>query len=187
MADRGDYLESVDAIPEPHEFTARVRVGAAGRSYSVTFIEPQHAHGRTSRDNNLRAAVVHVVADATVSVLVIVGLLLARAFGWLWMDPLAGMIGAVVITSWAYSLVRDTGAILLDMTPDHAMADNLRRVIEADGDRLADLHLWRLGPGHVGAIVAVVTAKHHGPEHYHRLLARFRALSHLTVEVRQAT
>jgi cation diffusion facilitator family transporter len=163
-------------------------VGAAERSHTVIFIEHQHghAHGKTSRDNNMRAAVIHVIADATVSVLVIVGLLLARAFGWLWMDPLAGMIGAVVITSWAYSLVRDTGAILLDMTPDDAMAETVRRVLEADGDRLADLHLWRLGPGHVGAIVSVVTARQHGPEHYHRLLARFRSLSHLTVEVRQA-
>ncbi len=186
MADRGAFLESLDTIPEPHEFIAHVRAGAAGPSYPVTFTEHANGHGKTGRDNNMRAAVIHVVADATVSVLVIVGLLLARAFGWLWMDPLAGMIGAVVITSWAYGLVRDTGAILLDMTPDHAMADNVRRVIETDGDQLADLHLWRLGPGHVGAIVSVVTASHRGPEHYHRLLARFRTVSHLTVEVRQA-
>jgi cation diffusion facilitator family transporter len=163
-------------------------VGASGRSHVVTFVEHGHghAHGKTSRDNNMRAAVVHVAADAAVSVLVIGGLLLARAFGWLWMDPLAGLIGAVVITSWAYSLVRDTGAILLDMTPDDAMAESVRRVIEADGDRLCDLHLWRLGPGHVGAIVSVVTARQHEPEYYHRLLAPFRSLSHVTVEVRQA-
>ncbi len=186
MTDRGDHLESVDSIPEPHEFTAHVRVGA-GHSYPVTFIEHAHAHGNASRDNNLRAAVVHVLADAMVSVLVIVGLLLARTFGWLWMDPLAGIIGALVIASWAYALVRDTGAILLDMTPDRAMAERLRRAIEADGDRLADLHLWRLGPGHLGAIVSVVTAHRHGPEHYHHLLAHFRSVSHLTVEVRQAT
>jgi len=186
MAARDGYLESVDEIPEPHEFTAHLRVGTAGRSYHVTFAEHEHAHGATGRDNNMRAAVIHVIADATVSVLVIVGLLLARTFGWLWMDPLAGCIGAVVIASWAYGLVRDTGAILLDMTPDSAMADTLRRAIEADGDRLADLHLWRLGPGHVGAIVSVVTTGSHGPEYYHRLLARFRTLSHVTVEVRQA-
>jgi cation diffusion facilitator family transporter len=188
MADRGDYLESVDAIPEPHEFTARVRIGD-NHSYTVIFSEHEHAHaqGKTSRDNNLRAAVVHVLADAMVSVLVIVGLLLARTFGWLWMDPLAGIIGAVVIASWGYGLVRDTGAILLDMTPDGAMAETLRRAIEADGDRLTDLHLWRLGPGHLGAIVSVVTARQHGPDYYHRLLARFRNLSHLTVEIRQAT
>jgi cation diffusion facilitator family transporter len=186
MADRGTYLESVEEIPEPHEFTAHLRDRTTGRSYPVTFTQHEHAHGKTARDNNMRAAVVHVIADATVSVLVIVGLLLARAFGWLWMDPLAGCIGAVVIASWAYGLVRDTGAILLDMTPDRAMAETLRHAIEADGDRLADLHLWRLGPGHVGAIVSVVTATPHGPEHYHHLLARFRTLSHITVEVRQA-
>ena len=99
----------------------------------------------------MRAAVVHVVADAAVSVLVIVGLLLARAFGWLWMDPLAGFIGSFVIASWAYALVRDTSSILLDMNPDRSMADKLREVIENDGDQLADLHLWRLGPGHLAA------------------------------------
>ena len=75
------------------------------------------------------------------------GLVLARAFGWLWMDPLAGIVGACVIASWAYSLIRDTGAILLDMNPDRRMAENLRQAIECEGDRLADLHLWRLGPG----------------------------------------
>ena len=63
---------------------------------------------------------IHVIADAAVSVLVITGLFLARAFGWLWMDPLAGIVGAFVIASWAYGLIRDTGAILLDMNPDRA-------------------------------------------------------------------
>ena len=74
----------------------------------------------------MRAAVVHVMADAAVSVLVIVGLLLALAFGWLWMDPLAGLVGAVVIASWSWGLVRDTGAILLDMVPDRRVADDIR-------------------------------------------------------------
>jgi cation diffusion facilitator family transporter len=106
----------------------------------------------------LRAAVIHVIADATVSVLVIAGLLLARAFGWLWMDPLAGLVGACVIASWSYGLIRDTGAIMLDMNPDPRLAEHLREAIEGDGDTLADLHLWRLGPGHLGAIVSVITA-----------------------------
>jgi hypothetical protein len=85
-----------------------------------------------------------------VSVLVIVGLLLARAFGWLWMDPLAGIIGACVIASWSYGLIRDTGAVPLDMNPDRSMAGKLRQAVEDDGDRLADLHLWRLGPRNLG-------------------------------------
>ena len=89
----------------------------------------------------MRAAIIHVMADAAVSVLVIVGLLLARAFGWLWMDPLAGIIGACVIASWSYGLIRDTGAILLDMNPDRSMANKVRQAVEGDGDQLADLHL----------------------------------------------
>jgi cation diffusion facilitator family transporter len=184
MKDQGGYLESVEEIPEPHAFTAHVRMDQ--QDYPVVFEEHDHAHGSANRDNNMRAAVVHVMADAAVSVLVITGLLLARAFGWLWMDPLAGIIGAIVIASWSYGLVRDTGAILLDMTPDRAMAERMRNTIEADGDHLTDLHLWRLGPGHLGAIVSVSTARQRGPEHYRALLGRFRALSHVTVEVQKA-
>lgn len=107
----------------------------------------------------MRAAIVHVLADAAVSVLVIVGLLLAHTFGWLFMDPVAGICGALVSASWSYGLIRDTGAILLDMTPDRAMAERLRAAIEHDGDRLSDLHLWRLGPGHLGAILSVATTQ----------------------------
>ena len=143
----------------------------------------EHGHGALHRDNNMRAAVVHVVADAAVSVLVIVGLLLARGFGWRWMDPVAGLVGAGVIASWAYGLVRDTGAILLDMTPDRHMAEDVRTAIEAEGDHLTDLHVWRLGPGHLGAIVSVVTASGRDARFYRERLAQFRALSHLTVEV----
>ncbi len=132
----------------------------------------------------MRAAVVHVVADAFVSVLVIAGLLAARQFGWMWMDPAAGLVGAAVIASWALSLVRDTGAILLDVCPDQAMAETMRRTVETDGDRLHDLHLWRLGPGHLGAILAVVTSHPREPDYYRGLLSRFGQLSHVTVEVK---
>lgn len=177
----GEYLESADEIPEPHAFTARVKI--EGQEHAVPFEEHEHADARTGRDNNMRAAVVHIVADAAVSVLVIAGLLLAKYFGWMWMDPLVGIVGAVVIASWALGLVRDTGAILLDMIPDRAMAQKLRDAIEADGDVLADLHLWRLGPGHLGAIVCVNTGQERPAGYYHAKLARFRALSHLTVEV----
>ena len=181
MIDRGAYLESAQEIPEPHAFTAHVGLGAD--NHSVVFEEHEHAHGAASRDHNMRAAIIHVIADAAVSVLVIVGLLLARAFGWLWMDPLAGIIGACIIASWSYGLIRDTGSILLDMNPDRRMADNLRQTIESDGDQLADLHLWRVGPGHFGAIVSVRTKAAHGSDHYRAKLARFRSLSHLTIEV----
>jgi cation diffusion facilitator family transporter len=142
-----------------------------------------HDAAHTHRDHNLRAAVVHVMADAAVSVLVIVGLLLGRFLGWVWMDPLAGLLGAAVITSWSYALIRDTGSVLLDMTPDPNMAENIRMAIERDGDRLCDLHLWRLGPGHIGVIVSVATAMPRAPTFYRERLASFRSLSHVTIEV----
>jgi cation diffusion facilitator family transporter len=142
-----------------------------------------HAHAHAHRDNNMRAALVHVMADAAVSVVVIAGLVLARSFGWLWMDPVAGLIGALVIASWAIGLIRDTGAILLDMTADQHVTANLRRLIETDGDSMSDLHVWRLGPGHLGAIVSVRTQSSRCSADYHARLAHLSTLSHLTVEV----
>ena len=135
------------------------------------------------RDNNMRAAIVHVIADAAVSVLVIVGLLLARTFGWLWMDPVAGLIGAAVIASWSWRLIQDTGSILLDMTPDRSLEQRIRGTIENGGDELDDLHLWRLGPGHLGAIVALKTSTTQEPEDYQQKIACLGAISHITVQV----
>jgi cation diffusion facilitator family transporter len=189
---RDGYLESRDEIPEPHAFVARIRLMHAGQAEmrELDFEEHDHAHDRGGgahhRDNNMRAAVVHVIADAAVSVLVIVGLLLARAFGWLWMDPLAGFIGALVIANWSVALIRDTGGILLDRMPDPRMAEKVRKAIETEGDRVTDLHLWRLGPGHLGAIVSVATTNPHESAHYRQRLAGFADLSHVTVEVEHA-
>jgi cation diffusion facilitator family transporter len=188
--DGGGYLQSRDEIPEPHAFLARVCLTQQGQQQAceLEFEEHEHdaAHGAHHRDNNMRAAVIHVMADAAVSVLVIVGLLTARAFGWLWMDPLAGMIGALVIANWSFGLLRDTGSILLDRTPDPRMAEKVRTTIESEGDRVTDLHLWRLGPGHLGAIVAVATSGANGAAHYRQKLAKFADLSHVTVEVQHS-
>ena len=142
-------------------------------------------HQKTGRDNNMRAALVHLVADAAVSVLVIAGLLLARALGWQWIDPAIGIVGAGVIASWAWSLVRDTGAILLDMNPDQPMGAKLRQTIEADGDRISDFHLWRLGPGHLGAIFCVHTDQPRDAAYYRRRLECFSSISHVTIEVQR--
>jgi cation diffusion facilitator family transporter len=125
----------------------------------------------------MRAAIVQVIADAAVSVLVIVGLLLARAFGWLWMDPLAGIAGACVIASWSCGLIRDTGAILLDMCPDDDLALEIRRTVEAGGDSLSDLHLWRVGPGHLGAILSIISGNGRDAAFYRQRLSRFDSLS----------
>jgi cation diffusion facilitator family transporter len=177
----------VEEIPEPHAFVAHLHLAGAGNSAPVLFEEHQHAHGSAHRDNNMRAAVIHVMADAAVSILVIVGLLLGRLLSWVWMDPVAGIMGALVIASWSYGLIRDTGAILLDMNPDPHMTEQVRLAIEREGDRLADLHLWRLGPGHLGAIVSVVTTGPRSVDYYRARLAHLRSLSHLTVEVRNAS
>jgi cation diffusion facilitator family transporter len=185
--DRDGYLESHDEIPEPHAFLAKIRLVQEGQRHEreLEFEEHDHgaAHGAHHRDNNMRAAVIHVLADAAVSVLVIAGLLLARAFGWLWMDPLAGLIGALVIANWSIGLLRDTGGILLDRTPDPRMAERVRMAIERDGDRVTDLHLWRLGPGHLGAIVSVATSGAREAAFYRQRLTGFADLSHVTVEV----
>jgi cation diffusion facilitator family transporter len=156
-----------------------------GRALHNDLEDHEHAHGAAARDNNMRSAVVHVLADAGISVLVIVALLFGRFLGWSWMDPVVGLGGAIVIAVWSYSLIRDTGAVLLDMTPDRSMAKRMREMIETDGDRLTDLHLWRLGPGHLGAILCVATQRQRGPEYYQALLRRFRALSHVTVQVQK--
>ena len=186
--DRGNYLESTAEIPEPHEFVATLRLTKDGRQYEHQLaFEEHHEHGAHHHDNNMRAAIVHVMADAAVSVLVIVGLLMARAFGWLWMDPLAGLIGAIVIANWSVGLLRDTGGILLDRLPDSRIADRIRAVIESEGDRVEDLHLWRLGPGHLGAIISVATSKAREAAHYRQRLAKFADLSHVTVEVQHLT
>ncbi|WP_175765676.1 CDF family Co(II)/Ni(II) efflux transporter DmeF [Burkholderia ambifaria] len=187
MESRGAYLESTDDIPEPHEFKAIVRMN--GREHALAFEEHDHrASTAAARDHNIRSAYVHVIADAAVSVLTIVGLLLARAFGWVWMDPLAGIIGALVIANWSYGLMRDTGGILLDMNSDRRLTDNVRDAIEGVGDRVGDLHVWRLGPGHMSAVVSVATAdSRRDARFYHGVLQRFRNLSHVTVEVIPAT
>lgn len=181
MTEHDGFVESVDEILEPHSFTVRVRLGQ--ENFVVSFEEHEHTSPSAARDHNMRTAVFHVMADATVSVLVIAGLVLAREFGWLWIDPVVGMVGGCVIASWSAGLIRDTGAILLDMNPDHGMAEKLRQAIESDGDTLTDLHLWRLGPGHLGAILSIGTRSGRGQDYYRAKLARYRSLSHLTIEV----
>ena len=143
-----------------------------------------HGHGAGDRDYNMRAAYIHVMADAAVSVLAIIGLLLAKAFGWLWMDPLAGIVGALVIANWSYGLVRATGAILVDINPDDRISGKVRAAVETAGDQLVDLHVWRLGPVHFGAIISVITTQdRRGPAFYHAALRPIKGLSHLTVEI----
>jgi cation diffusion facilitator family transporter len=145
-----------------------------------------HGHDRHAayrRDNNLRAAFVHVATDVVVSVLVIVGLFAARALDWLWLDPAVGLLGAAVVGIWAFSLVRSAGAVLLDMSPDPTLPQKIADRLEQNGDRIFDLHLWRVGPGHVAGIVSLVSSQPQVPSVYRKRLADLRSLSHVTIEV----
>jgi cation diffusion facilitator family transporter len=142
-----------------------------------------NGHAHVHRDHNLRAAFVHVLADAAVSVLVIVGLVAGRFFGWIWMDPLMGLVATAVILSWSWTLIRSAGAILLDVCPDPALARKVAVRLEQGSDRVSDLHLWRLGPGHLAAVISIVTHDPRSPEQYKRRLSGLAGLSHVTIEV----
>lgn len=141
-----------------------------------------HDHRRAGRhhDNNLRAAFVHVLADALTSVLAIVALLAARFLGWTWLDPVMGLVGAAVIASWSWALMRDTAGVLLDAT-DATLEGEVRDEVERPGGaRITDLHIWRLGPGAHGAIVSYVGEA--PASEVRARLKRVHELSHVTVE-----
>ena len=146
--------------------------------------DDDHDHGHHHHhDHNLRAAYWHVLADALTSILAIAGLLAAWAYGWTWLDPVIGIVGACVIAHWSWGLIRESGAVLLDAAPNAALERTIRERLEQDDDRIADLHVWRLGPGHHGAIVSLVSDEPAPVERYKARLADVATLSHLTVEV----
>jgi cation diffusion facilitator family transporter len=142
-----------------------------------------HGHMHVHRDHNLRAAFVHVMADAAVSILVIIGLISGRQFGWAWMDPVMGLVATIVILSWSWTLIRSAGAVLLDICPDPALSRKIAARLEQGSDRISDLHLWRLGPGHLAAVISLVTHEPRDPEQYKRRLSGLSGLSHVTIEV----
>ncbi|MGO9543371.1 MAG: CDF family Co(II)/Ni(II) efflux transporter DmeF [Rhodomicrobium sp.] len=147
----------------------------------------RHAHARGhphhDRDLNLRAAYVHVLADALVSLLAIGGLLTAKLAGWPFMDPIVGLFGTAVILSWSYGLARQSGGILLDSVPDRHLAKAMRVTLETGGDAVSDLHLWRVGPGHYAAMVSILSGNPKSPQAYKDKLAALPQLSHITIEV----
>jgi cation diffusion facilitator family transporter len=140
-----------------------------------------HSHGH---DNNMRAAYVHVLADAATSVAAIAALAGAWWWGLSFLDPLCGLVGAAVIGVWAFGLIRDSALVLLDAESDPELAQEIRSLIEEMGARVADMHLWRLGPGHQGLIVSLIARTTTDSETIKATLrARHPGLSHVTVEV----
>jgi cation diffusion facilitator family transporter len=150
-----------------------------------------HGHGshgsHGGEDNNLRAAYLHVLADALTSVLAIVALLLGMWNGWVFLDPLMGIVGGLVSARWSWGLIRSTATILVDAAPQaEGLPKKIRQTVETVEDRITDLHVWQVGPGHCAAIVAISSAVPKAPEFYKAKLKTIHALSHITVEVSPA-
>ena len=145
---------------------------------------PHHDHS----DHNLRSAYLHVLADVLTSVLAIGALIVGKVWHWVWMDAVMGIVGALIIAQWARGLLKDTARILLDRDIDTEMVQRIHDLIEADADnRIADLHIWRIGSNQMAAIVSVVTHFPRQPDHYKQLLAPIDQMAHLTVEVIDCT
>ena len=169
--------------PEPVAYDLALPLAVAGLVVTlvcVWLLKPQDK----DQDLNLSAAHLHLSADALVGVLAIAGLAAGWTFGWSWADPLAGLAGAVLVAQFAYSLIRRAGSALLDMNPSAELTAEVRARLEAEGERVLDLHLWRLGPGHHAAVAVVSSAHPLGAEAYHARLKGLSGLSHVTVEVR---
>ena len=125
----------------------------------------------------------HVLADAFTSVLAISALVAGAYFGFVWLDPLAGLMGTFVIAIWAYGLIKSSAAVLLDAVAGRSRAALIRQRLESDGDQVADLHLWRLGPGHLAMTAVMVTSRQRSPDDYKAKLAGIEGLSHINIEV----
>jgi cation diffusion facilitator family transporter len=188
--------ESVQRLisPLPIRFNQAIAVAVVGLMVNVIsafMLQHRHPHGHADdhvkerhHDHNLKAAYLHVLADALTSVLAIVALLSGKAFGWVWMDPSMGMVGALIIIRWAYGLLMDTGRILLDRDVEPQLVSDIVSRIEAESDnRVSDIHVWRVGASSLSVILSVVTHYPQPPEHYKRLLSEFDELEHVTVEV----
>lgn len=189
-------VESVERLITPHEihFNEAIAVAVLGLSVNLFCAyllhgnhthTHHHGHDNTHHhDHNLRGAYLHVLADALTSVLAIVALSFGKIFGWQWLDPLMGIVGALVITRWSYGLLKDTSTILLDRNDDRDHVESIRQRIESDSDNIvSDIHIWKVGPVDYAAVISLVTHFPRPAEHYKNLLEEFKEISHLTIEV----
>lgn len=184
--------ESVGRFFEPLEigFDEAIGVAVVGllvNLFSAWLLRDGHSHGAHEEhhhDHNLRAAYLHVLADALTSVTAIVGLTAGKFFGWVWMDPLMGIVGSAVIARWSYGLLRETSAVLVDAAVSGETTAKLRAALESNStDLVSDLHVWQVGPGQLAALASVVSDEPQPAEHYRGLLSSCVELAHVTVEV----
>ena len=188
-------FESAERFFQPHPIQFNEAIGVAALGLVVNLASAwllhehhdhhdHHHHHHHDQDQNLRAAYVHVLADALTSVFAIVTLVSGKFLGWVWMDALMGLVGAGVITKWAYGLVRDTSSILLDGSIDKTIKLDIVTAIEEDADsRVTDLHVWYINQDHLAATISLVTHYPQAPEHYKHLLQHIPSLAHVLVEV----
>ena len=143
----------------------------------------RHAH---HHDHNLRAAYLHVLADALTSLLAIVALLCGKYLGASWLDPVMGMVGSILVARWSFGLLRQTALTLLDHQTDDAITEGLREAIEGEStDRVADLHVWRIGPGIHAAALTIISEHPQSPDYYRALLPYRLHIAHATIEIHQ--
>ncbi len=190
LAESGVRLASPVHIQFNHAIAVAV-VGLLVNLASAVLLREDHhehdgSHAHEHHDHNLRGAYLHVLADAMTSVLAIAALTAGKLLGWHWMDPVMGIVGSIVIGRWSIGLLRDTSRVLLDSEVGEERVREVRRIIEADEEHhVADLHIWRVGPRHLAAIVSVIAAEPRSSDYYKARLARFADLAHVTVEVHQ--
>lgn len=169
-----------DDHAHPHHGAAHAHDAQHGEAHAS-----HHGHAHDG-DNNLRAAYLHVLADALTSILAIAALLLGTHYGWTWADPVMGVVGALVIARWSWGLIRDAGAVLLDAGQGGvATQRRIRAAMPAEDGQITDLHVWQVGPGRYAAIVALAVRGGGDPAHYKARLAHLPELAHLTVEVQR--
>ncbi len=187
-------LESLERLVNPHAIQLNAAIAVAFLGLAVNLVsavllkDHHHSHGEHEQhhDHNLKAAYLHVLADALTSVLAIVALIAAKLAGLTWLDPVMGIVGAVIITAWAVGLIRETSPILLDGSIDEDYRRAIKAHIEQDADnRIADFHIWHISPHHYAAIISIVTSQPQPTAYYKTLLADFDRLSHITIEVHQ--
>ncbi|NKQ40454.1 MAG: CDF family Co(II)/Ni(II) efflux transporter DmeF [Sulfurovum sp.] len=188
-------IESLQRIVNPQtiHFNEAIVVASIGLSVNVisAFLlkddhNHTHQHDHGDHDHNLRAAYLHVLADAMTSVLAIVALVSGKFLGWDWLDPIMGIVGAVIITRWSYGLLKQTSPILLDASIAREYQQAIKETIERDSDnRVSDIHIWKIGANHYAAIIALVTHYPNSMEYYKGLLKSFNKLSHITIEVNE--
>ena len=190
-------VESLERImnPEIIHFNEAITVAGIGLLVNVAsafMLRDEHSHSHHHHhdhhhhDHNLRAAYMHVLADAMTSLLAILALMAGKYIGWSWLDPVMGIVGAAVIARWAYGLLKETGPILLDASIEEGYQQAIKAAIEKDSDnRISDLHVWKVGASHYAAIISLVTHFPNTIEHYRNLLSDFNRLSHVTIEVQE--